>query len=170
MVSSDVSQDMYLRYNESFWPGHLLVVCLNFFIVFSICRYKKVLWPLVSLFWVFQGLYFFPLYFNELNIAGKYFQVIFILQGLLLLIKNGEIPKEWSFATKAGLIIVLFSLFVPFSYFLDSTKNEILLFGWGVTQTAIGTIGLLTLCFRTRLELLFFIPPILWLAFVMLLY
>jgi hypothetical protein len=159
MISPEVIQDLNLRYSTSLSPWYFLLMISNLLIFFKL---KKVFWIYCSLLWSFISVYYFHFFLSEIHTYAFIWTVLFFVQALLVFFLKGSTTDSFN---KMAIALYLFFVLIPFSLFLEDSKESILLFGWGPLQTAIGTIVLLKMSKMKLKDYSLVIIPTLWVFF-----
>ena len=169
MVSPEVFQDLHQRYWHALWPWLSILVLCNGLIFLK--KYRHLIFVYTSLCWLLIAFVYFNHYFREVHTLAWVMAGLFVLQSVLLFVLKVLYLKPFAdnkyFFNWLGLIIYCAAAFVPFSLLLENSKGTVLLFGWGVEQTAAGTIGLIVYCYNKKRDLLLAIIPLFWLGFYM---
>lgn len=170
--SAEAFLNLLVTYNEALWPGQLTAVFLAVLLLWM------VLWPrpggdriiaaFLALGWVWTGFVFLMNYLVELNWAGTYFGMGFVLQGALLL-WSGTIQDRLRFrgdksaASWLGLVLIVLALIIYplIPIWVGYDWRVIQIAGLAPTPTVILTFGVLLLC-ADRLPIHLFVIPVVW--------
>lgn len=171
MVSSEVWQDLHLRYTYALWPWWLVFFLLNGLVLLK--NQRALFFGYVASCWVLLGVYYFMHYINQVHTFAFNMGAVFILQGLVLfyfkvLRSPPEENESYTRLRRLALFVYGVTALVPLSYVLDNTKESILLFGWGAEQTALGTVALVLFTLRSKIELFLVFIPLVWIGFYVL--
>lgn len=165
MITLEVLIDLVDRFNDFIWPWQFVIICLTLFAIYQYKKRSKILWGVISLFWLFIAIFYHHSFFSEVHIIGDYFAFAFVLQALLLIVFKVLKTSVGHKNSKNFRILFFIMAFTPWSYFYPKTNGEILLFGWGADQTAIATVLILLSERMKTYEFTMLIVPILWLLF-----
>ena len=178
MVSTEVWQDLHLRYVESLWPWWPGFLLLNSLILLK--TQQSLFFTYVASCWVFLGVYYFMHTIDQVHTFAFVMGGVFILQGLAVLYFKVLRPQlefqqeeyqqagyhdSYLWVRRIALCLYGITAFVPFSYVLQNSKESILLFGYGAEQTALGSIALVVFTLRSKIELLLVCIPLAWIGF-----
>lgn len=163
--------NVFGRYNTDIWPIQIafygLAMAGLFVLVVNHPKKNKVINAILSFFWIWMGIVYHILYFAEINPAANFFGAVFIVQGLIfayfgLWNRNIEYRANKSIYSAAGIILVLFSLFIYplMSYSFGHVFPETPTFGLPC-PTTIFTLGMLILSLN-RLQWYIYLFPLLW--------
>jgi Family of unknown function (DUF6064) len=113
--------DVFRQYNENIYPLQFVFYALAFLVVILIAirtiHSARIIFFVLAFFWLWMGLVYHVKYFTSINKAAYLFGVVFIFQGLLILIK-GVFKKSLSFSSEVnrntitGGILILLSLII----------------------------------------------------------
>lgn len=169
--TADIYFRLLERMSENFWPLHLLTLALGVAAVWWALKSRaRLVSVLIAPVWGFVGFAFFIQRYAELNWAGGYIGYCFLAQATLLLLiaLNGvgvnSRPCK-SPATIIGVVIALVGLIgLPLvAPFTGGSWFQAEVFGIHADPTAITTLGLVLIIFRSWACWLIAIIPVLWL-------
>ncbi len=172
-----------MRYLEFLWPWTLLLFVFN--LSLFIKKLQVVFFIYVSLSWMLLALVYFLVFFSEVHTQAYLICAACLVQGVLILclkvifsssqllpslgITRDRSDIDASLVRKCivpvGYVAYLFCATLPFSYFVPKTSELVLLFGWGIDQTALGSIALILVFYRKIWDLVLAVIPLVWLAF-----
>lgn len=160
--------EVFGRYNVAVWPAQLLLYAVALVIVALILRRERpsVVFALLATLWLWTGVVYHLLFFNEINPAARYFGIAFIAQAVLLLstdrrqLASGE--GGTPIARSTGKVLIAYALFgYPLiGYLAGQTYPTVVTLGLPC-PTTIFTIGVLLIALRQPPVRLLAIP-ILW--------
>ncbi len=168
MVSAEVWQDLHARYSQALWPWQPVFVLFNALVL---VKSKRRLFSLyVAVCWVILGAYYFLQYVSQVHTFAYLMGAAFIVQGFGLLVFKVVMatPKEIDkpdWINGCGYLVFGITALVPYSYLTANSQASFMLFGWGAEQTAIGTLALLMISLRRKVESSLVIIPVSWLVF-----
>ena len=159
------------NYNTSIWPAQIIAyvsgILAVFFAVFKTPYSARIVTAILSLLWIWTGIFFFLVFFGPLYTPAYLFGGLFIIQGLLFLVQTFR-PKV-SFAFPFNLYTLFGSLFILYAmvgypllgYFLDHTYPNSPPFGLTPCPLAVFTFGLFMLTVN-RMPRFLLIIPLVW--------
>jgi len=169
--SQDQFFSVFEAYNLSLWPIQILfyglgVVCIVVMVKNGI-KYSRILFSVLSFFWVWMGVVYHMLYFSSINRAAYLFGSVFIVQGLVFLY-FGVIKQKIKFNFNLdlsgiiGLVLIVYALvaYPIISHFVGHVYPRSPTFGVPC-PTTIFTFGLL-LHSNTRVPWFIVLIPLLW--------
>lgn len=146
--------EMLERFNNDWWPLHLIMYALAVAAIYFAIRKTrwsaKVVNSILVFFWIWVGTVFNLLYFSRLYPMAYLFVVLFILEGIILA-SAGLFGNRLTFRVKAdlfgyiGAILIIYAL-IGYPLIANFTGREyphLLLAGMMPCPTAIFTLGLL---------------------------
>lgn len=163
---------VFKSYNLAVWPMHVIAYVLGaaaVLFVFLRPRFtNRLVAGILAFFWIWMGFVYHLMFFSEINQAAYLFGILFVAQGLLLLIFGVIIPRlnfgfKLNFAFFAGLLLVLYAMAIypiigsalghgyPYSPW----------FGLAPCPATIFTFGLL-LWTRKRVPFYLYLIPLIW--------
>ncbi len=163
---------MLERYNEGLWPAHLLTLALGVFIAVLTLRarasWRRVVWPILALLWLWIGWSFLWRRYATINWAVVYLLPLFGLQALLLL-RAGRVGKLAGFEITArarrwmGLALFAASLvlYPAVASLVGRSWRQAEIFGMAPDPTAIATLGLVRQA-SSRIPWWLMIVPVVW--------
>lgn len=159
LFSGDASQAMFQSYNKALWPLHFIIFFISLLLLFYRLKHPKKTLLGLSLVWLIPGLYFNYKHFLSINWSASWLATLMTIQAVVMFLFMMTSPVAKIRAPKLGIFLFLFSVLVPYSLFLPLTKDQVVLFGWGVSQTCLGTLAFLTLFkFKQSVLTLMIIP------------
>jgi hypothetical protein len=159
-------------YNEAIWPAQIIAYGLGVLAVILAIRGSRnagmVISTILSLFWVWMGVFYHIVHFSTINPAARLFGIFFVLQGLLLVLIGG-IRKKLSFRSgldpygAVGWCFIVYAMLVYplIGGALGHTYPEAPMFGVAPCPATIFTFGLL-LWARGRVPVYLLLIPLLW--------
>lgn len=148
--TTDQFYQVFERYNSTVFPAQLIFLILGvaaLFLILSEKSYKsKLTAGFIGILWIWMGLIYHIAFFAEINKAAYLFGLIFILQGILILINTASNRLVFSFKPESrmyfGLFFILFGLILypAVGLFIHGTKNPIISLGLPC-PTTIFTLG-----------------------------
>ncbi len=168
--SKEVLDATIYEYQEAFWPFQFIFILLVLWILYSIWNSKekhhRIISGIVAFFWFWTGLVFEANYYNNINWAGFYICLVFILQGFLLLwfgvFKNGIVFKQSHIFASLALLIIIAYLILQLLF--GATVFEVSIIGMLPDTTALFSLLFLLIPVKKRVWSLLPIPVI-WLVF-----
>lgn len=168
--NTDQFYQVFERYNSTIFPAQLIFLILGvaaLFLILSEKSYKsKLTTGFIGILWVWSGLIYHIAFFSETNKAAYLFGLIFIIQGILILINAVNNRLVFSFKLESrmyfGLFFILFGLIIypTIGVFIHGTTNPIISLGLPC-PTTIFTLGFFMLT-NTRFPRYLLIIPSLW--------
>ena len=155
-------------YNLAIWPVQIfacVLVIAALFFSFKVTRYSlKIVFLILSLFWLFTGILFCLIYWAPVHIFGYIFGICCVLQGLILL--YGATISRMSSASRAnanrifGILFVLYAAvgYQVFGYYLGHVYPEFFAVGLVPCPTTILTFGIFLLIDK-KIPMRYFIIP-----------
>jgi hypothetical protein len=169
--SQDQFFSVFEAYNVSLWPIQILftglgIVCI-IVVVKNGLKNSRILFSILSFFWLWMGAVYHILYFSSINRAAYLFGSVFIVQGLVFLY-FGAIKQKIQFNFNldlsgiTGLVLIVHALvaYPMISYFVGHVYPRSPTFGVPC-PTTIFTFGLL-LFSTTRVPWFMILVPLLW--------
>jgi len=169
--SQDQFFSVFEAYNLSLWPIQILfyglgVVCIVVMVKNGL-KYSRMLFSVLSFFWLWMGVVYHILYFSSINTAAYLFGFVFIIQGLAFFY-FGVIREKIKFNFNLelsgiiGLVLIVYALaaYPVISYFVGHIYPRSPTFGVPC-PTTIFTFGLL-LHSTTRVPWFIVLIPLLW--------
>ena len=163
--------EVFRAYNLGIFPMQVILYLLAIVAVYLAVKPNptsdKAISIILAFFWLWMGIIYHLLYFTEINKAAYLFGIVFIIQGILLII-FGIIKSKLSFRFQAdiygitGISLIVFALFIYpiLGYFLGHIYPASPTFGLPC-PTTIFTVGLLLLTTK-RFPPGLLIIPFLW--------
>ena len=158
------------EYQEAFWPLQFIFVLSAFWLLYAIWNNKgknnRIVSATLAFYWFWTGSTYAANYYNDINWAGFYICLIFVLQGLLLL-WVGIIRKDLAFKQSrlvpplATILIVVYPLLQLLG---GSTLFEISIVGMLPDSTALFSLLILLFAVQKR-EWRVLAVPVIWLIF-----
>lgn len=149
----------------------LFLSCLLFLALKFRTRFPfrdRIISALLAVAWCWCGGVFHRHYFLTINWAATSFAWVFALEGLLLVV-FGVVAGQLRFGhggritRPLGMLLFLYSAFLSAGFPLwEKAPAQILLFGWGPDQTALGTLGVFLMAEKKGVRLLILIIPLVW--------
>jgi len=162
---------VFRTYNTAIWPGQLGAYVLAAGAVTLMLRRRatsgRIISAILALFWLWTGIAYHLVFFSRINKAAYGFGVLFIIEGLLLLI-FGTVRPRLSFQLRPtawpliGGVLVLYAMIVyPWlGVLFGHPLAEIPWLGVTPCPTTIFTFGVLLCAAESRLAV--FVIPLLW--------
>lgn len=181
LFSSEILLGLYQAYNQDIWPVQIvfMIFVLDAFalVLRKIKWSEKIFFVLLASAWFWTGLVFHQKYFVSINWSARYFSWYFVFEGVCIFL-FGAVANQLKFDFRKGfplwigMICFGFSIFGPvlMNIVWGRNWNEILAFGWGPDQTALGTMGILLLLRGRFLWALLFLLALLWCVFAAILF
>ena len=169
--SQDQFFNVFEAYNLSLWPIPILLTGLGavsaVVLVKNGVKYSRILFSVLSFFWVWMGVVYHILYFSSINRTAYLFGSVFIIQGLVFLY-FGVIKQKIKFnfdldlSGIIGLVLIVYALvaYPIISHFVGHVYPRSPTFGVPC-PTTIFTFGLL-LYSTTRIPWFMVLVPLLW--------
>jgi len=169
--SQDQFFSVFEAYNLSLWPIPILLIGLGVVCIVVMVKnglkYSRILFSVLSFFWVWMGVVYHILYFSSINRAAYLFGSVFIVQGLVFLY-FGVIKQKIKFNFNLdlsgiiGLVLIIYALvaYPIISHFVGHVYPRSPTFGVPC-PTTIFTFGLL-LYSTTRVPWFMVLVPLLW--------
>ncbi len=167
MVSAEVWQDLHERYSGSLWPWQLVFLLLNALVLLR--SKQRLFFVYIAACWLFLGAIYFMQYVSQVHTFAFMMGAMFIAQGIALLVfkvlmtSPVEVDRP-GWIKACGYLVFGIAAYVPYSYLLERSQSSFLLFGWGAEQTALGTLALLIIGLRRKIEGVLAVIPVLWLV------
>ena len=169
--SQDQFFSVFEAYNLSLWPVQILfyslgVACIVVMVKNGL-KYSRMLFSVLSFFWVWMGVVYHILYFSSINSVAYLFGSVFIIQGLAFFY-FGVIREKIKFNFNLelsgiiGLVLIVYALaaYPVISYLVGHIYPRSPTFGVPC-PTTIFTFGLL-LHSTTRVPWFIVLIPLLW--------
>lgn len=168
--SREVYDAVFIDYSTAIWPAQGVWLILSALLVF--CCLSQARWAarllaiLLATAWLFIGIVFHQGFFLSINWSAQYLALLCGVEALgfllLAVFSKGVVvsitrPVEYLIAS-----LLVLTLFVPIPALWTGDWQEVALFGWGPTPTAIGTLALLLLAKGRFSRMLLSIIPLLW--------
>ena len=169
--SPDQFFSVFEAYNLSLWPIQILLTSLGVVCILVLIKnglkYSRILFSILSFFWVWMGVVYHILYFSSINRIAYLFGSVFIVQGLVFLYFGAIKQKvkfnfnlELSGVIGLGLLFYALAAYPIISYFVGHIYPRSPTFGVPC-PTTIFTFGLL-LHSTTRVPWFVVFVPLVW--------
>jgi hypothetical protein len=164
--------DVFERYNEGVWPAQLVVYPVGAAAVVLMARGTRrtdqLAAAMLGAMWIWVGVAYHFVYFSEINPSARVFALLFVAQGLVLLI-GGGLFRQLGFgeplrpSALVGVALICFSAVVYPSWgaLVGHVYPRAPIFGISPCPLTIFTFGALLMA-RTRVPLGFIAVPFLW--------
>jgi len=152
--SEEVYAALNAYYNESIWPMPLICVVISLGILFWTARRRQISFRIpgcvLSVVWAWVGLVYYRMYFISILPQAEPLIYLCLLQAvgsLLVGLGIGGLRIDDSNASRFWIGWSLFALaaLCPITLFWGQAMDSVMLWGWGPTATALGSIGLLVM-------------------------
>lgn len=157
------------NYNLAIWPFQVFVyilIVMTLFFLFRKTKYSsKLVFAILSFFWLFNGIVFSLIYWSPSHLFGYIFAILCTIQGLLFLysiirsdITIGHLNKIF---TLIGLLFILYAIigYQTFGYFLGHIYPRYFPACLVPCPTTIFTIGIF-LIINNKIPVKYFIIPL----------
>lgn len=168
--TTDQFYQVFERYNSTVFPAQLIFLILGVAALFLILSEKsqiiKLIAGFIGILWIWMGLIYHIAFFAEINKAAYLFGLIFILQGILILINAASDRLVFSFKPERriyfGLFFIIFGLIIypAIGLFIHGTANPVISLGLPC-PTTIFTLGFFMLT-NSKFPGYLLIIPSLW--------
>jgi hypothetical protein len=168
--TTDQFYQVFERYNSTVFPAQLIFLILGvaaLFLILSEKSYKsKLTAGFIGILWIWMGLIYHIAFFTAINEAAYVFGLIFIFEGILIILNSGNNRITFSFkpTTKVytGLFFIIFGLIVypVIGLFIHGTSVPVISLGLPC-PTTIFTFGFFMLA-GSKLPKYLLIIPSLW--------
>ena len=164
--------DIFGTYNTAIWPAQIFAYVLGALAIILAVKddktYSKIISGILALFWVWIGIFYHFMNFSVINPVAKGFGLVFVLQGILLLLA-GTISNKLSFQFRikplpviGGCFILYAMVIYPlFGSYLGHEYPKAPMFGVAPCPTTIFTFGLLLWTLK-RVPVYLLVIPFLW--------
>lgn len=160
---------MFELYHAQIWPIHLAVLGSVVAIVVRLRREDecggRAIAGLLALSWLWVAIAFHLQRYATINWAAKYFAVLFVIQGLLLVwhgVVRGRLrfglSREWAARMAVGLLFVALMLEPIAGRIAGRAWRQVEIFGVTPDPTAVATLALLALSVPRAPRVLLVIP------------
>jgi len=161
---------VFEQYNSTIYPAQLFLIALGIAAIFLIqsewpAKNKIISW-FIGILWIWMGLIYHIAFFTAINKAAYVFGLIFIFEGILIILNSGNNRITFSFkpTTKVytGLFFIIFGLIVypVIGLFIHGTSVPVISLGLPC-PTTIFTFGFFMLA-GSKLPKYLLIIPSLW--------
>lgn len=111
-------QEVFRNYNLSAWPLQIIFYLLAVIIILvSLKKFYhsgKIIFSILSFFWIWMGIVYHLIYFTEINKAAYIFGSAFVLQGFFFLYSAFS-GKNISFLVRPGIYGITGTIFILFA-------------------------------------------------------
>jgi hypothetical protein len=113
--------DVFESYNLAVWPAQIVAYVLGVAAVILALRgtgiRSRIVTGVLSLFWIWNGVFYHIIHFSGINPAARIFGILFIVQGLIFLMAGPVANRiRFRFSTSgipaAGSIFILFAMVI----------------------------------------------------------
>ncbi|MBC2602889.1 DUF6064 family protein [Puniceicoccus vermicola] len=172
--SREVYESLIAYYNEQIWPLQILFLAVAAVLLISIAVRSKRNFLLPGIFlafaWWWTGLVYLQQYLLQILPQAQWASALFVIQGTACLIPalgpgNLQITRQNSPRFWTGCGLYALASILPIGILLGNPFNATTLWGWGPTETALGTLGILLITQGSPIRWLLVIIPIVWLVF-----
>jgi len=163
--------DVFKNYNLAVWPYQIILSLTAVFVIFLVVKKIKISDLLIniilSIYWLWNGILFFIIFFLPITRGAYFFGALFIIQALLFIV-FGVITNRISYIFKfnsyslIGIIFIFYSLVIYpiIGHIIGHTYPKLPAFGVPC-PTVIFTFGILLLT-NKKIPVFFLIIPFLW--------
>ena len=163
--------EVFKNYNEAIWPVQVLTICLALMIVVAaMTKRGAYVWsvlPVLTAFWLVNGIGYHVLFFAEINPIAKIFGALFILQAVLFALLTfrykGVFDALSHIKYRFGLLMTIYAIAVYPAWGLVARHGYPYspMLGVSPCPTTIFTLGVMLMA-RPALPRWLFIIPMLW--------
>lgn len=160
-------------YNQAIWPLQIICYLAGLFMIFTLFKpnalFDRINNGILSFFWLLMGIGYHWAFFSNINKAAYLFGLLFIIQGLLLLI-SGVFKNRVSFGfqkfdlyTAFGWLIILYAMLIypSLGFLYGHVFPSSPVFGVAPCPTTIFTFGIFLLTIN-RIPKHLLIIPLFW--------
>ncbi|MFA6472845.1 MAG: DUF6064 family protein [Candidatus Latescibacterota bacterium] len=164
--------DIFVIYNNAIWPAQIVAYILGIVAIgfaFSKNQYSaRTISGIVSLFWIWIGVFYHIVFFRTINPAAIIFGFLYIIQGFLFLLA-GSIRDRLSIQFKYTIPHILGAFFIFYAMVLypilclsfEHSYPEAPMFGVAPCPTTIFTFGILLWTIK-KVPAYLLVIPFLW--------
>jgi hypothetical protein len=146
--------DVFETYNTTVWPvqvvAYVLGISAIFLAVHDVAVRSRIVSGILAVSWIWMGIVYQIIHFSRVNPIAELFGILFILQGLILVLVGSILPKlRFRFAVKpipiAGTVFIIyaFAVYPLIGKAFGHTYPRSPVFGVAPCPSTIFTLGLL---------------------------
>ena len=160
---------LFELFNRAIWPVHLVVAALGLLLLVLLlrggARSGRAIAGVLAACWLWVAWAFLFARYDPINFMARYAAIAFTAEALLLLVSGvvlNRLAPGTGFASRAGMVIVTFALFVQplFAPLSGRPWIQMEIFGLAPDPTVAATLGALVAMRRVHVSLL--VIPLAW--------